>query len=93
MIKSPVSDSVIEGASKSFSCYSSGNPQPNITWIFNNDTLALANNQESIQLSAIGLANSGFYYCIFQNAAGVTRSSIAKLIVKSKSMLDRKVQI
>lgn len=87
MITSPTSGSFVEGLSISLSCNSSGFPQPNITWIFNN-SVTLANNQETIWLTNIGSLNSGLYHCIFQNAVGSTTSSTAVLTVYSKQNLS-----
>ena len=84
VLKAPVGGSQLQGTALSLSCSSSGYPQPNITWTFNNTIIDSVNNQAILFLGKTVLNQTGTYQCIFENAAGITASSIANLVVYSK---------
>ena len=83
MLTSPVGGSHLQGTVLSLSCNSSGYPQPNITWTFNNSVIASAN-QSTLLLGSTVLNHTGSYQCIFENVAGRTVSSMAHIVAYSK---------
>ena len=88
VLTSPVGGSKLQGTALSLSCSSSGYPQPNITWTFNNTIIDSVYNHETLAIGRTELNQTGSYQCIFENAAGSTASSIANLVVYSKQLLQ-----
>ena len=84
VLTSPVGGSHLQGTTLSLSCSSTGYPQPNITWTFNDTIIDSFNDQAMLVLDSTLPNQTGGYQCIFENAAGRTASSIANIIFYSK---------
>jgi len=73
------------GTQMNFTCKSSGNPTPVITWLFNNQLInnprtELIDNRQTLIIKDVGREDEGRYECVASNIGGsVTRYQMVKL--------------
>ncbi|XP_077468235.1 cell adhesion molecule-related/down-regulated by oncogenes isoform X1 [Stigmatopora argus] len=76
------------GSAARFSCVAAGNPTPNVTWLFNGETITAS---RRVRISAKGLviqeavpSDQGVYQCLLDNGVGSAQSS-GMLTVQTES--------
>ncbi|XP_033832713.1 cell adhesion molecule-related/down-regulated by oncogenes isoform X2 [Periophthalmus magnuspinnatus] len=78
------------GSSVHFRCKGSGNPSPNITWIFNTEPLKPSQHyqitKDSLIISNVRPGDRGLYQCVLDNGVAVVQSH-GMLSIKSDSLL------
>ena len=76
--------SITEGSDVSLHCNATGNPPPNITWIWQ-DTGDLLGSSEQLTLIAINRSQAGTYQCQAWNVIGNSSTITCSLDVFCKS--------
>ena len=76
--------SITEGSDVILHCNDTGNPPPNITWIWQ-DTGDVLGSSEQLTLTAVNRGQSGTYQCITWNGIGNNATSACRLDVFCKS--------
>lgn len=72
------------GNNASFSCTAEGNPEPVVTWYFQNRNLTTGKQKIMLKISKAKLANAGEYSCTAANEVGLDTRNLS-LTVKGKS--------
>ena len=80
LITTPADQTVLESATATFHCNSSGNPIPKITWIKDHNTVG---HGETLVFEA-KRNNSGKYWCSAENGLNSTVNASASLDVQCK---------
>ncbi|KAJ8256641.1 hypothetical protein COCON_G00187930 [Conger conger] len=85
-----VSEQASPGSSVTFTCTVTGNPAPNITWLFNSAPLTPSPRLEisgsSLQIAAVMQQEEGVYQCLADNGIGSAQSAGA-LTVQSERLV------
>ena len=81
-----------EGENFTLFCNAKGNPEPNISWIFNgsridtnhNSRKVFSNDRQTLTIKSVSRTDSGEYQCMATNNLGNTSSQVATLDVLCK---------
>ena len=76
--------SITEGSNVSLHCNATGNPPPNITWIWQ-DTGDVLGSSEQLTLTAVNRSQAGTYQCQAWNGIGNSSTETCSLDVFCKS--------
>ena len=78
--------SITEGSNVTFHCKATGNPPPNITWIWQ-DTGDVLGISEQLTLTAVSRSQAGTYQCLAWNGIGISSVRDCLLDVFSTSCI------
>ena len=88
IVRPPESNALEEQRPFSLACVSTGIPDPTVTFYHNSIEVKQSNrisqNGHFLVITDAGKSDSGEYYCIAENIAGVVQSEPARIVVFSK---------
>ncbi|KAI5615951.1 cell adhesion molecule-related/down-regulated by oncogenes precursor, partial [Silurus asotus] len=87
-----LSDTVVKsGSLVKFSCATSGNPVPNITWLFNSSpvlsSIRLQISHSTLHIFSVTTQDQGMYQCVLDNRIGSAQSAARLSIQLGKNVL------
>ena len=92
ILENPVAQTVVEGDNLLLTCSGSGYPSIGITWF--KDGSAITSNVyrqafsgiSTLNINSVSSSDGGSYMCLFSTSAGNLNSSMAEVVVLSKSI-------